>query len=999
MPATVRLSDSSEQLRHMVAQHLEDAPRGVTRVLLVPTSADVDAWRSLFATSYPELAFGTKVATMTEYIEEKWELFGDGRDIASTGSRIMAMMAAVKQTPAGTDGEKLPPTPGTVDMLSRVAAKGFGMPGMSEMLAGGEDCSSAEGRIWAALRRYSGLLAGNGLIEQGEALLNLACTLPEEPVEVAAGFSSFTGCQIAFLERRGCDVFFERGHNDAAFAQIDALVRRFANGESALRAIGAGGESSADGDSVAAGACPDGWSRELYEVREAIYTGEGIVEPTGDVRFAFSTGTKVEPQLVAEQVAQLVADGVEPQHIYVVNDALPPALDVQERLRRLGISSCGKLSQNVAQTQIGKAFAGLLSTNVTKMCDFAISPFSGMSAAQARKIGASWRSMKDLMLKNVLDDIAGCSDTSAQIAKAFEDGDFRKVLDSMMRAYRSRCGEFSESDVENLLPSYAQSTAANISSVMEFGAALGLERDECVRMLQLMDASARYQIVAEGSDETRCVEFGSLAAAGAKPRQAIVIPGFTAEAFPVSKDEDVSVQLLAKVGVADDDDYLASKRFDFYLALGSVSGALVLERSLADKDGNEQRPSVLFEELVDVYREDLDDFDSLDRATALPQPVMQAARRDPRVVRVMDEHDLSTLVRKPAYEGGSPVVVDAAGPQFDVPIDPRAAADLTENERRRIATAALGSADAPRMLSATFMESYMQCPYRWFVDKMIDPKMVGCSIDAIARGNFFHGVLSLAYGKICENRKGPARTDGMSQAQISNLVDVCAQEYIAGEEERNPQTPFAALLESEKLEIARYERQICHLLADDAGFLRGFTPTMFEKKFGEDGSFEYAGHKFSGIIDRVDVDESGRAMVIDYKGSVGEAYEIPGEDDLNSASCIDPRIPEKMQTMVYATAARRVLGLDVVGTVYRSYSHRREIAAVFDNHVVGEEQLFASKNLLGLRPDELAQLESATEDAVAEAIARMAEGNIEPMPRSKHSCEYCKAVGCPERRI
>ncbi len=1033
MPASIHISTNPNHMQQMVAKHMADVPFGQSRVMLVPKGADVDYWRNLFATTYQDLAFNMKICTMYEYIRDRWNLFGDGRLISNSGIQIMALVATIQNMPSAPDEERFNPTIGTIKMLADVVRKGFGLPSMDAKLAEPENLSTPEGRIWAVLKRYRTLLDEHGFIEEGEALRNLACTLPEQPTEVAVGFSELTGCQIAFLERRNCNIFFERGLNNPAFEQIDELIGQFLDGKLALNnfmssiashEVGTGGTSATDNtDGTSATDNKDGTiatdntdgtddtdntpgtSPEIKAITKNIFVGNEVAKPVGDVRFAFSTGVKVQPQLIAQQISRLVQDGIEPEQIYVINDTLTTTLDIQDKLRRMGISSYGNTRCSVAQTQIGKAFVGLMNNTVNMMCDFTLSKFSGISKQRAYLLGAIWLNTKGITKDKVLSDIAKESKTSAKIVKAIKQDDCGQILDAMLDALKAsetsgKHDSSPNSQHQSALMAQSQAAALSIVGAIEFGRMLDLPLDLCISMLQLLDSNIKYQVVAQGSSETKCVEFGRLAAAGDKPRDAIIFADFSATSFPVSKDKDLGIQLLEKVGISVQQNYLAKMRFNFYSALRGAQKKIVFQRALADKDGNEVRPSVLFEELTDTYREDLNDFDALDKLTVLPKSITDSVKEQ-NIVTIKDEHLICELISKPAYEGSKPTKIMDGSPNFSVPIDPQSASEISELDRKKIALAALGTSDAPRTLSATFVESYMQCPYKWFVEKIISPQSLGCEIDALAKGNLFHGVLNGVYSEICASRGGPSRIDETTPEQIVNLVNACTMKYIEQEIRENPQSPFCNLSEKEKLDLDRYKRQICTLLEDDKEFLKPYVPSMFEKKFGKDQIFEYAGHKFSGVIDRIDIDKDGRAVIIDYKGSIGETYRFNAEqtsEDENADANPNKKIPEKMQTLLYAAAAKKVFDLDVVGLVYRSYSKSKSLCAINNLEVLGSEYMFLNKEVHGLSSAGFLELIENTELAVKDAIDNISKGIIIPAPKSKHTCKNCMAIGCKERR-
>ena len=127
----------------------------------------------------------------------------------------------------------------------------------------------------------------------------------------------------------------------------------------------------------------------------------------------------------------------------------------------------------------------------------------------------------------------------------------------------------------------------------------------------------------------------------------------------------------------------------------------------------------------------------------------------------------------------------------------------------------------------------------------------------------------------------------------------------------------------EERQVAEILPQLEGVLAYESEALAPFAPRYLEFAFNE-LKVEYAGWPLGGRIDRVDVDAENRAVVIDYKHRSGvEEFKLADptvhDEESGEAPIDDPRwLPPHTQTLIYAQAMRRALGLDTRAALYFS---------------------------------------------------------------------------------
>jgi RecB family exonuclease len=196
----------------------------------------------------------------------------------------------------------------------------------------------------------------------------------------------------------------------------------------------------------------------------------------------------------------------------------------------------------------------------------------------------------------------------------------------------------------------------------------------------------------------------------------------------------------------------------------------------------------------------------------------------------------------------------------------------------------------------------------------------------------------------------------------------------------------AAALKSIAADLRRYLR---HEAADEGAW----EPRELELRFGFEGEEEQAslpalelgaGVRVRGIIDRVDVDSSGHAIVRDYK-SGGMRPEYQGGRW---------RTDRRLQVALYMLAVGELLGLEPVAGLYQPLGggDLRARGLYLKGAAVGS-RLYAND---GRGTDELqAELEDACSRAV-ELATRLRSGQLEPCPQtcSRQGCRYpgiCRA--------
>ena len=228
----------------------------------------------------------------------------------------------------------------------------------------------------------------------------------------------------------------------------------------------------------------------------------------------------------------------------------------------------------------------------------------------------------------------------------------------------------------------------------------------------------------------------------------------------------------------------------------------------------------------------------------------------------------------------------------------------------------------PRLTSASQIEAYSDLP-------AVLVRLVSRQAPVDRRGLWQHGE-----GQLCPRRAGapacvsapeghgardarePAARAG---AAARGLYETLAEH--AGK--RGNEGPLVPLSRWRSVRWPRSCRSWRASLAYESEALTPFAPRYLEFAFNE-LKVEYAGWPLGGRIDRVDVDAENRAVVIDYKHRTGvEEFKLADptvrDEESGTAPIDDPRwLPPHTQTLIYAQAMRRALGLDTRAALYFS---------------------------------------------------------------------------------
>ena len=465
------------------------------------------------------------------------------------------------------------------------------------------------------------------------------------------------------------------------------------------------------------------------------------------------------------------------------------------------------------------------------------------------------------------------------------------------------------------------------------------------------------------------------ASLGSGSCKVLVATDLTSAAYPAADPEDASRVLLEHLGVKRADSALARMRRAFFALEHAATDQLIFERCLNDSSADPMYPCVVLEEFVDCYRDDPTATEDIDNPYSLPEHLQDGM-----------------LLRGEDALCANDALSDAPAPEA-ARIEPPLTGAVSSEARSLVVLPRVlqgGQVLDEPCLSPSQIESYLECPYKWFAQRRLRLEDLDEGFGPLEMGDFAHNALHSFYKHMSEDL-GEAKVTPQLLAQARELMaDVLARHKALQPHLRQSENRLIPTSQVEHRELAELERKLMDYLDFEAELLPTFAPKYLEYDVACGGAVDYAGHKLLGTADRIDVDGEGRCAIIDYKGSISGSYALGVREEGRLG---------KVQALIYAQVVRRTLGLEPVGALYVCYGRRKMISGAYDGRVIENAHLPNMRHkdcMCADRP--FSDVLDETEEAVAAALERMLAGDIRPRPETPEACKWCPVSSCSERR-
>jgi ATP-dependent helicase/DNAse subunit B len=442
--------------------------------------------------------------------------------------------------------------------------------------------------------------------------------------------------------------------------------------------------------------------------------------------------------------------------------------------------------------------------------------------------------------------------------------------------------------------------------------------------------------------------------------RAVFICGLQEGAFPspgrpepfLSDERRREVALASGLRLRPHEDVLDRERYLFYATVSRATERVVFSYRSSDEEGNLLLGSPFLSDVAEVL------------AGHWPQ-----RRRRRLLADVVWESATAPTPRELAKA----LAAENAPPAGEQP----------ETERS-LGQVALDRLRHTEILSAGALESYAECPVKWLIERELRPQRLEPEPEPVARGNLMHAVLERLLGEL----GGPPGPEALAEAE--RLVDSLLRELAPRQGAKlgagAPKVVRAGLLRAIEADLRRY---LTHAAASESGW-RSFA---LEARFGFEPGTEGDSREslpalalgsepnrvlIRGMIDRIDVDAAGRAIVRDYKSGA------PRSDFPAARWGVDQRL----QVALYLVAVRELTELDPVAGFYQPLRGDDLRGRGMFLEDLGFDSGVNPRD--GRSPEAFsAELDDAAERAVAVAGA-LRSGALVPCPQtcSRDGCAY-----------
>ncbi len=896
--------------------------------MFVSSFEEATLFRKSYAKTTKRAALGLEVIPFHAWLNEQWDLWGDSRKLISSLERTILVLKILREHAGIVFSED------TLALLSRYINEVLGSVAFETAL---DSLDLYEGVVREILEigaLYKEALCSYGFIESGEAFALL-------PV---ASFS-----QQFVLPESFVPPFF--------------LQEFIASHEEMIFSEGKG-----------------------------TYSASGVaIEPAPDnmaVEFLFSSGVTSQDALLAQRIDCWLAHEASQSQREKPSTVLILSAHPLERFtsflsyfQSAGINAavCGSCSFN--QTFFGKSYvalhAFLTERSLSALSDYLKSPYSGVTKFDAYQIDALLRSEKCFDEEEIFEVLRKKAPHFSYAEELFENIDASLVLDYFKDVARKLFSydevvlqeELEAISVLRSLYETARTFKTPVESVLNFASSLKIKSTKVINQNQPI------QVLFGAHHDVHTIprhSFTTVALCDLDDRffaQSDVFAAFS------SIDEAIGISFV--------DSFLQEQRIMMNRAQACASERLACEEVLASLSGEETYPSFFFDEFLSFYK-----IDESKKVFSIDTSRCSVYQRG-------EEHLIDNAMIQSSVNGfdSSECIPCASESQQDLSVSRVTQGILSEKAKPNLILSRWSNEACKfiKSVSPSDIEAYVTCPYRWFIERRINPQKLDFERGFLEQGIFVHEVFADLY-RVMNDTFGLAR---ITEENVLQVVEIFNKVFDEKLQQQTEDDSAHYLLQSELdvLEGECLKETLLASLKRQAKLLPSYIPFCHEKALMLSDKTTYAGMPLVGRVDRIDISSDGkRFVVIDYKGSLlgHEAGFNPDKDQFE--------LPQKIQALIYAQVLRKYFPDKVCsGALYLSYRAKEDkgsIAGSYNESVLDLDDFAKERSKVFMNFD--AYLDQV-EDALIPYLARMLAGDIEPNPSRASACKHCPVANCNRR--
>ena len=991
-----------------------------------------------------ELSVGVNVSTFDEWMRDQWKLYGNSDRLLSTTLRKVFFQQVLDGMSTDELGS-LNAGKGTVELLSKLAPEY--LTELDQIMTSGQ-LSAGQISACKVLERYKALLEEKSYVEGCQCLDYLLQSIPAQGAAlIFSRVEDLSEARLRFVRKlsQKRDVVFSLyvPEGPAGYAA-----------EQQLELVGGPGCDCR----VDAEPAPAAKSQELNDLLARVFRAKegNEVTPSGAVTFLSPLGQHAEAESISRYISQCVESGSKSFVVYTSNpQKVWEALS--QKLAAKGIAAHYKRSVRIQDSLAGRAFASLIDAYVMlseraeleknidyqasehqmgdmswwpprTLTDYLISPISGIRVERAWMLDKSWRGNRTLYATRVLETLSKAAMSSRLCAETIKSLELGRIGSAAQRIIEYLSAETSDEQSEaaqskELLLQNQESLKVMskiVSSAQELHeAGLKLTPQTLKSFIDLCKDQAVMIPVSNGIKSDIQVLIAPVNQAHSfEPHMfdTVIFQGMDTLNFGVKASDGALQEFIRHASKTPKVSEFARYQRDFYTALIGASTSVAFEK-VEQKDVFN---AVALSEVKACYPKDYAKKTGLVRGeeevlvNLLPQasnpervaelPKIESGEIDPK---------LKNIVVLPRHLTRETLEQELQG--------------LIEVSREGLP-----------LLSASQIETYLECPYKWFTQRRIKISQVDTEFAPMQMGTFIHRVLELTHATLLAEALGcdvaevdlaiePVLLQDVVGSRITSdnldhakqVLDTCfAQVWDEQFNNVNRASSNELIPHSiqERKQVENIRENLKNLLEFEASHFIGYQPRFFELRFGrEENVVEYAGAQFTGSIDRVDVNAHGQALIIDYKHK--------GTNDLKAYSAklsLDSELskeilPRHVQSAIYAQIMRKQLTkyeLDPVAAIYLGTKEQKDKPSFA---LAGMATEAATEHIWNMHPEdkklrdqavmvvsqnsaEFADYLDAWENLIAQKVQAMLSGDVRANPCDKDACRYCPVKLCDKRR-